>query len=161
MKSSSSTFIYISTLMAANTYKELHAFLDGSSCDNLVSSTLSPWPVCLRVHLLFWLDSYFKVLVSMHVCVLSLFSHVQLCDPMDCSPAGSSVCGTQILQARILEWIAITFSRGSSWPRDWTWGSDIAANSLPSEPTGKQLHTDMCIFVYTKFFSERALLNIC
>ena len=36
------------------------------------------------------------------------------CDPMDCSPPGSSVHG--ILQARILEWIAISFSRGSSRP---------------------------------------------
>ena len=35
-----------------------------------------------------------------------------LCDPMDCSPSGSSVHG--ILQARILEWVAISFSRGSS-----------------------------------------------
>ena len=41
-----------------------------------------------------------------------------LCDPMDCSPPDSSVHG--ILQARILEWVAIPFSRGSSWPRDWT-----------------------------------------
>ena len=38
-----------------------------------------------------------------------------LCDPMDCSPPGSSVHG--ILQTRILEWIAISFSRGSSWPK--------------------------------------------
>ena len=38
------------------------------------------------------------------------------CDLMDCSPLGSSVHG--ISQARILEWIAISFSRGSSWPRD-------------------------------------------
>ena len=37
---------------------------------------------------------------------------------MDCSPQGSSVHG--ILQARILEWAAISFFRGSSWPRDWT-----------------------------------------
>ena len=37
---------------------------------------------------------------------------------MDCSPPGSSVRG--ILQARILEWITISFSRGSSWPRDRT-----------------------------------------
>ena len=37
--------------------------------------------------------------------------------PMDCSPPGSSVCG--ILQARILDWVAIPFSRRSSWPRDW------------------------------------------
>ena len=39
-----------------------------------------------------------------------------LSDPMDCSPPGSSVHG--ILQARILEWVAIIFSRGSSQPRD-------------------------------------------
>ena len=37
------------------------------------------------------------------VCVLSHFSHVRLCDPMDCNPPGSSVHG--ILQARILEWV--------------------------------------------------------
>ena len=41
-----------------------------------------------------------------------------LCDPVDCSPPGSSVRG--ILQARILEWVAIPFSKGSSWPRDRT-----------------------------------------
>ena len=46
------------------------------------------------------------------------------CDPMDCSPPGSSVHG--IFQARILEWIAISFSRGSSRPRSWTWVSYIA-----------------------------------
>ena len=40
------------------------------------------------------------------------------CHPMDYSPPGSSVHG--IFQARILEWVAIPFSRGSSWPRDWT-----------------------------------------
>ena len=37
-------------------------------------------------------------------------------DPMDCSPAGSSASG--IFQARILEWVAVSFSWGSSWPRD-------------------------------------------
>ena len=51
-------------------------------------------------------------------------SCVQLCDPMDCSLPGSSVHG--ILQARILEWVAISFSRGSSRPRDQTWVSSIA-----------------------------------
>ena len=46
-------------------------------------------------------------------------SHVwTLCDPIDYSPQGSSVHG--ILQARVLEWVAISFSRGSSWPRDRT-----------------------------------------
>ena len=47
-----------------------------------------------------------------------------LCDSMDCSPPGSSVHG--LLRARILEWVAISFSRGSSWPRDWTGVSCIA-----------------------------------
>ena len=47
-----------------------------------------------------------------------------LCDPMDCSPPGSSVHG--ILQARILKWVAISFSRGSSWPRDRTQVSHIS-----------------------------------
>ena len=47
-----------------------------------------------------------------------------LFDPMDCSLPGSSVHG--ILQARVLEWVAIVLSRGSSWPRDWTQVSCIA-----------------------------------
>ena len=68
------------------------------------------------------------------VCVRakSLQSCLTFCDPMDRSPPGSSVHG--ILQARILEWVAISFSRGSSWLRDWTWGSYmpcIAGGFLP------------------------------
>ena len=46
-----------------------------------------------------------------------------LCDPMDCSLPGFSVHG--IFQARVLEWVAISFSRGSSWPRDRTRVSHI------------------------------------
>ena len=56
--------------------------------------------------------------------IKSVLSGVWLCDPEDCSPPGSSVYG--ISQARIREWIAISSSRGSSWPRDQTsisWGS--------------------------------------
>ena len=41
-----------------------------------------------------------------------------LCNPMDCGLQGSSV--HVIFQARVLEWVAISSSRGSSWPRDWT-----------------------------------------
>ena len=51
-------------------------------------------------------------------------SCLTVCDPVDCSPPGSSVHG--ILQARILEWVAISFSRGSSQPRDRTRVSRIA-----------------------------------
>ena len=48
----------------------------------------------------------------------SLQSCPALCDSMDCSPPGSSV--HWVLHARILEWIAMPSSRGSSWPKDWT-----------------------------------------
>ena len=57
-------------------------------------------------------------------CAKSLQSCPTFCDSMDCSPRGFSVRG--ILQARILEWVAISFSRGSSWSRDWTQVSCIA-----------------------------------
>ena len=53
----------------------------------------------------------------MRTCA-QLLSHVQLCDSMDCSQPGSSVHG--ILQPRILEWVAMPSSRGSSWSRDLT-----------------------------------------
>ena len=60
-------------------------------------------------------------------------SCLTLCDPMNCSPPGSSVHG--ILQARKLEWVAIPFSRGSSWPRDWTQVSLSAGGFLTSWAT--------------------------
>ena len=47
-----------------------------------------------------------------------------LCDSMDCSLPGSYVHG--IFQARVLEWVTISFSRESSWPRDRTWFSCVA-----------------------------------
>ena len=65
------------------------------------------------------------------------------CDPMDCSPPGSSVRG--ILQARILEWVAIPFSRGPPWSRDGTCISYIAGGLLTAggfstaEPPGKPI----------------------
>ena len=49
---------------------------------------------------------------SSHLLCLVAKSHLTLCDPVDCNPSGSSVSG--ILQARILEWVAISFSRGPS-----------------------------------------------
>ena len=55
-------------------------------------------------------------------------SCLTLCDPVDCSLPGSSVHG--ILQARILEWVAISFSRGSSQPRDQAWVSCIWEDAL-------------------------------
>ena len=64
-----------------------------------------------------------------------------LSNPMDCSLPGSSV--HEILQARILEWVAISFSRGSSGPRDRTQGSNPGfrhwRQTLTSEPPGKPI----------------------
>ena len=67
-------------------------------------------------------------------CCLIAKSCLTLFDLMDHSPSGSSVHG--ISQARILKWVAISFSRGSSQPRDQIQVSCIA-NSSPSEPPGK------------------------
>ena len=58
------------------------------------------------------------------VCVCVWLSQVCVCDTMDCNLIDSSVHG--ILQIRILKWVAIPFSRGSSWPRDQTRVSCIA-----------------------------------
>ena len=52
---------------------------------------------------------------TLFCCSLFTTACLPLCDPMDCSPPGSSVRG--ILQARILEWVVISFTRGSSRPR--------------------------------------------
>ena len=59
-----------------------------------------------------WMDLE-TVIQSAVLCVLA---HVYSCDPIDCSLPGSSVHG--VLQARILEWVAMPSSRGSSQPRD-------------------------------------------
>ena len=61
-----------------------------------------------------------------------------LCNPMNCSLPGSSVCG--IFQARTLEWVAISSSRGSSWPRDWTRVSCIAGRFFTVLATRKARH---------------------
>ena len=56
-----------------------------------------------------------------YMCAPSVSQVRLFCDPVDCSPPGSSVHG--VFQAKILEWVAISSSRGSSQPRDQTHGS--------------------------------------
>ena len=68
-------------------------------------------PYGLGVFFFFFVGDHFKVMSNS-------------CDPMDCSLPGSSVHG--ILQARILDWVAIPSSSASSWPRGWTQVSCIA-----------------------------------
>ena len=73
----------------------------------------------------------------------SLHSCPTLCDPMDCTPLGSSVHG--IFQARILEWFAISFSRGLSdsgiKPRSPALQTDSLLTELPRKPTWDPAHT--------------------
>ena len=70
-----------------------------------------------------------------------------LCNPMNCSLPASSIHG--IFQARILEWFAISFSRGSSWPRDWTWVFHIAGRLFTIWATREsltgQLNNNKCL----------------
>ena len=73
-------------------------------------------------------NSFFEIKECCHwttvdwlCCCLVAQSCLTLSDPMDCSPPASSL--HEMSSARILEWVAIFFSRGSSWPRDWTWVS--------------------------------------
>ena len=87
------------------------------------------------VSFFFWSFSFthFRKLSQLFGCLIcsaaaaakSLQSCPTLCDPIDSSPPGSSV--PRILQARTLEWVAISFCRGSSQPRDRTQVSCIAS----------------------------------
>ena len=70
----------------------------------------------------------------------SLQSCQTLCDPIDCSPPGSSVRG--ILQARILEWVVISFSRGSFQLRDRTQVSCVAGRFYPLSHQRSQKPSD-------------------
>ena len=76
--------------------------------------------------------------ICVHECLLSRFSHIPLCNSMNCSPPGSSVHG--ILQARIQEWAAVPSSRRSLRPMDWShdsWASFIADGFFTTELPGK------------------------
>ena len=87
----------------------------------------SDWPHCSLLGVMLYIQCPQKALVFLwkqKVKVLVPQSYPTLCDPMDCSSSGSSVHG--ILQARILRWIDIPFSRGSFPPRDGTQISFIA-----------------------------------
>ena len=94
-----------------------------------------PWvPIPILTPLQNYMNLTFcKISAYVCVCVWLLLSCPTLCDPMNYSPAGSSVHG--ILQARILELVAIPSSGGSSRPRDWTHVSCIGRlGSLPLVP---------------------------
>ena len=80
-----------------------------------------------------WMDKAAVVHKYNGILCLVAQSCLALWDVMDCSPSGSSV--HRIFQARILEWVAISFSRGSSLPRNWTGISCIAGGFFTSWAT--------------------------
>ena len=81
-------------------------------------------------------------IIALHYCAggggLFAKSCLTLCGPMGCSLPSSSVHG--IFQARILEWVAISFSRGSSWPRDRTCVSFISSRLFTDWATRGKPH---------------------
>ena len=92
------------------------------------------------------------------VCAKLLQSSLTLCDQGDCSLPGSSVHG--FLQARILEWVALPSSRGSSQPRDRTQGFRIANGFFTLSATREILFTScMQIESYLLFLSHQPHLS--
>ena len=94
---------------------------------------------------------------GLHVGAKSLWMCLTLCDPMDYNSPGSSVHG--IFQSRILEWVGISSSMGSSQPRDQTWVSALQVGSLSSELAGSQKRVESSLtlkpyFVYLCRLSE-------
>ena len=81
------------------------------------------------------------------MCAQSLWSHPTL-QPVDCSPPDSSV--HEILQARILEWVATPSSRGSSWSRHRTRSSCIAGRFFTAEPPGEPKGIVLPLNIYLK-----------
>ena len=80
-----------------------------------------------------------------------------LCDPMDCSPPGSSAHG--ILQARMLEWVAMSSSRGSSQLRDWTCISYIGRQIYPWA-TWEALDENKRSYLFCVFLIFKCILKI-
>ena len=108
------------------------SFVCGSACTDTHTHTRVHMCVYTHIHtytcLCMYLYTHMHTHVSMYVCTQTLPICAQacptLCDPVDCSLPGCSVHG--ILQAIILEWVAVSFSRVSSQLRDGTQVSCIA-----------------------------------
>ena len=109
------------------------------------------WLVVIKPHLHYWqwrngflMTKYCMVflpvlqsILSLHYCCCCCVAKpcLTLSNPIDCSPADPSA--HEISQARVLEWVAITFSRRSSQHRDWTHTSCTASKFFTTEPPEK------------------------
>ena len=111
---------------------------------NLYSSTHVLYWICWvaqEIPLEFLLQKWYNYLGDLTSIKWSEVAQscLTLCDPVDCNLPGSSVQG--ILQARTLEWAAISFFRGSSWPRDRTRVSGIAGRCFILWATRSTMNT--------------------
>ena len=95
---------------------------------------------CLLIHLHLYHASLFVVVVVQLLNPFHLFSNT-----LDCSLSGSSVY--RISQARILKWVVIFFSRGSSQPRDWPGYPTLQVDSLLTETPRKPKEDVACVCV--------------
>ena len=96
--------------------------------------------------------------MSYSICLLCMCSLAQLCptlcDPMDCSPPGSSVHG--ILQARILEWVALPFSRGFSQPRDQAHISCVSCIGRRVLDHQRHLGSPVCTLCFRAIYPQKS-----
>ena len=95
----------------------ISVYFQGKSSRVTVIQVYAPTTNAEEAEVQWFYEDLQNLLVKVKALVMKL--PLTLCDTMDCSPPGSSAHG--ILQARILEWVAIPFSKASSWPRDQTW----------------------------------------
>ena len=102
-----------------------------------------------------------KFKISHIIWSINIFTQLcpTLCNPMNCSPSSSSLQG--ILQARILEWVVISFSRASSWPRDWNQVSFIASRFFTIWATRElSLSLSLSLYIYI-YMCVYISINIC
>ena len=103
----------------------------------LTKMSVSKW---INKCVLVYSTKYNEILVSLDC--LTAKSCPALCDPMDCSPPGSSLHG--IFPARILEWVAMPSSRGFPSPRNWNCVYCLAGGFFTAEPPGKPIIEHCC-----------------
>ena len=95
--------------------------------------------------------------LEVQLCLVTQW-YPTLCDPVDCSPAGSSVHG--ILLARILEWVAMPSSRGYSQPRDQTCFLPLLPWQVGSLPLGLPGKHEPIWVGFSVTYIQRVLTNI-
>ena len=108
--------LYVCVYVCVHVYMYIYIYICLFMCICVhVYMCVSVCTVYICVHLFVCMYAYVCIFVYV-LHAKSLQSCMTLCNPMNCSPPGSSVHG--ILRARILEWVAISSSKGSSQPRD-------------------------------------------